>query len=59
MFRYLHDQAFRFNNRGSKEAPIHDGERFNDILFHVLGKRLTYAEVTGKTDTTDSNSPPS
>jgi len=56
LFRYLDEQAFRFNNRGSKDAPVHDGERFDSVLSHVLGKRLTYAEVTGKTSTTDSNS---
>lgn len=56
LFRYLDEQAFRFNNRGSKEAPIKDGERFDSVLSHVLGKRLTYNEVTGKTGTTDSNS---
>jgi hypothetical protein len=56
LFRYLDEQAFRFNNRGSKENRISDGERFDNVLSHVLGKRLTYAEVTGKTGTTDSNS---
>jgi transposase-like protein len=56
LFRYLDEQAFRFNNRGSKDAPIHDGQRFDSVLSHVLGKRLTFAEVTGKTGTTDSNS---
>ena len=48
LFRYLDEQAFRFNKRGSKEAPIKDGERFDSVLSHVLGKRLTYAELTGK-----------
>jgi len=56
LFRYLDEQAFRFNNRGSKDAPVHDGERFDGVLSHVLGKRLTYAEVTGKIGTTDSQS---
>jgi transposase-like protein len=56
LFRYLDEQAFRFNNRGNKKALVNDGERFDSVLSHVLGKRLTYAEVTGKTATTDSNS---
>jgi transposase-like protein len=56
LFRYLDEQAFRFNNRGSKKTPVHDGERFDSVLSHVLGKRLTYAEVTGKEGTTDFNS---
>jgi len=52
LFRYLDEQAFRFNNRGSKDAPISDGERFESVLSHILGKRLTYAELTGKVGTT-------
>ena len=41
LFRYLDEQAFRFNNRGSKENRVSDGERFDNVLSHVLGKRLT------------------
>lgn len=52
LFRYLDEQAFRFNNRGSKDTPVHDGQRFDSVLSHVLGKRLTYAEVTGKVGAT-------
>jgi len=59
LFRYLDEQAFRYNNRGSKENRISDGERFGMVLSHVLGKRLTFAEVTGKVGATDSNSPAS
>ena len=55
LFRYLDEQVFRYNFR---ELP-HDGERFEHVASHIFGKRLTYAEVTGKTDTTDSNSPAS
>jgi transposase-like protein len=55
LFRYLDEQAFRFNNRGSKENRISDGERFDSVLSHVFGKRLTYSEVTGKVGATDSN----
>jgi len=55
LFRYLDEQSFRYNNRGSKENQINDGERFDSVLSHVLGKRLTYAEVTGKVGTTDSD----
>jgi transposase-like protein len=48
LFRYLDEQAWRYNNRGSKDNPVHDGERFLEALSHVPGKRLTFAEVTGK-----------
>lgn len=48
LFRYLDEQAWRYNNRGSKEAPVHDGQRFLEALSQIAGKRLTFAEVTGK-----------
>jgi transposase-like protein len=45
LFRYLDEQSFRFNNR-SKE--LGDSGRFDLALSQIVGKRLTYAEVTGK-----------
>lgn len=48
LWRYLDEQEFRYNNRGNKETPVHDGERFQMILAHVAGRRLTYKELTGK-----------
>lgn len=44
LFRYLDEQAFRFNNRG----PMRDGDRFTYVMRKIVGKRLTYAELTGK-----------
>jgi len=44
LFRYLDEQAFRYNNRKDKS----DADRFSMVLSRVAGKRLTYAEVTGK-----------
>ena len=49
LFRYLDEQMFRYNFR---KLP-HDGLRFEHVASHVFGKRLTYAEVTGKVGTTD------
>jgi len=46
--RYVDEQVFRFNNRGSKDAKITDADRFNLALSQIAGKRLTFAEVTGK-----------
>jgi transposase-like protein len=43
LFRYLHEQAFRFNNRRDT-----DRERFAKVAGSVFGKRLTYRELTGK-----------
>jgi len=48
MFRYLDEQVFRFNNRGSKQNPVTDLDRFDRGLSQIVGKRLTYARVTGK-----------
>jgi transposase-like protein len=44
LFRYLDEQVFRYNYR---KLP-HDGARFEHVTNHLFGKRLTYAEVTGK-----------
>ena len=43
VFRYLDEQAFRFNSR-----KANDGERFRRLLCDGLARRLTYAELTGK-----------
>jgi transposase-like protein len=46
--RYVDEQVFRYNNRASKDNPLHDGDRFMLAISQVLGKRLTYKELTGK-----------
>jgi transposase-like protein len=46
--RYLDEQVFRYNNRGSKEKPMNDFARFDLALRNVVGKRITYKELTGK-----------
>jgi hypothetical protein len=48
LFRYLDEQSFRFNNRGTRKAPVTDSDRFQMVMNQVAGKRLTYAELTGK-----------
>ncbi|MBA3426744.1 MAG: IS1595 family transposase [Rubrobacter sp.] len=42
LFRYLDEQAFRFNEREGE-----DKDRFAKTLGSVTGRRLTYAELTG------------
>ena len=42
LFRYLDEQAFRFNQRGDK-----DGGRFMSALKQVVGRRVTYKALTG------------
>lgn len=48
LFRYVDEQVFRYNNRGTKEEKVTDRERFELALTQIAGKRLTFAEVTGK-----------
>jgi transposase-like protein len=48
LFRYLDEQSWRYNNRATKDNPINDGDRFQMALSQITGKRLTFAEVTGK-----------
>ncbi|HEY6766436.1 MAG TPA: IS1595 family transposase, partial [Candidatus Sulfotelmatobacter sp.] len=53
LFRYVDEQVFRYNNRATKDNPLTDSDRFLLAMHQVAGKRLTYAEVTGKTTATD------
>jgi len=46
--RYLDEQIFRFNNRATKDNPLTDADRFALAMAQVAGKRLTYAQLTGK-----------
>jgi transposase-like protein len=46
--RYIEEQAFRFNNRATKDNPLTDADRFTLAVSQITGKRLTYAELTGK-----------
>jgi transposase-like protein len=49
MFRYLDEQAFRYNHRKDERGnKLTDGERFKLALANITGKRLTFKEVTGK-----------
>ena len=48
LFRYLDEQCFRFNNRATKDNPLNDADRFTFAMTQIAGRRLTYAELTGK-----------
>lgn len=53
LFRYLDEQSFRYNTRkddGGKRLT--DADRFALALTQISGKRLTFAEVTGKVGAT-------
>jgi transposase-like protein len=43
LFRYVDEQAFRYNNR----KDMDDAERFSLAVSQITGRRLTYAELIG------------
>jgi transposase-like protein len=47
LFRYIDEQAYRFNNR-----KLNDAERFASVLKQIVGRRLTYKQLTGKAQAT-------
>ena len=52
--RYLDEQIFRYNNRTSKDNPLDDRDRFVLAVSQIYGKRITYAELTGKVQETSA-----
>jgi transposase-like protein len=53
LHRYLDEQMFRYNNRKDETGrQLTDSERFTLALSQIAGKRLTFAEVTGKVEET-------
>jgi transposase-like protein len=53
---YVTEQVFRYNNRATKDNPLTDADRFVLAVSQVAGKRLTYAELTGKVGETREES---
>jgi hypothetical protein len=43
LFRYLDERAYRFNQR-----RLTDDERFDIAVKGIVGKRLTFDQLTGK-----------
>jgi len=48
LFRYLDEQAYRFNNRKTEDQDLNDFDRFKLAMTQVVGKRLTWDSLTGK-----------
>ena len=46
--RCVTEQVFRYNNRSTTKRPMSDSDRFSLAVSLIVGKRLTYAELTGK-----------
>ena len=42
LFRYVDEQVFRYNERTGD-----DGQRFDEVMSRVVGRRLPYAELIG------------
>lgn len=53
---YVVEQVFRYNNRATKDNPLTDLDRFTLAVSQISGKRLTYAELTGKVGETSAAS---
>jgi hypothetical protein len=43
LFRYVNEQAFRFNHR----IEMSDSDRFVTVMKQAVGRRLTYEELIG------------
>jgi transposase-like protein len=52
--RYVTEQVFRYNNRATEDNPLEDSDRFVLAVSQIAGKRLTYAELTGKVEETSA-----
>jgi hypothetical protein len=48
LFRYIDEQAFRYNTR----KDMNDSERFSAVASQIAGQRLTYVHLTGKDGST-------
>ena len=48
LFRYLDEQAYRYNNRATLHNPMNDFDRFKMAMSQIVGKRLTWNQLTGK-----------
>ena len=46
--RYVDEQVFRYNNRATADNPMNDFDRFSLAVSNIVGKRVTYQELTGK-----------
>jgi len=53
LHRYVDEQVFRYNHRKDENgSKLSDSDRFEKALSQIAGKRLTFAEVTGKVEET-------
>lgn len=49
LFRYVDEQSFRYNHRKHADgSKISEAERFDSLCNQIVGRRLTYKQLTGK-----------
>jgi transposase-like protein len=48
--RYVDEQVFRYNHRKDGDRKLNDADRFAAVMSQVLGRRLTYDDLTGKSE---------
>lgn len=48
LFRYLDEQAFRYQHRSKKDHVVTNADRFALALSRIADKRLTWNDLTGK-----------
>jgi transposase-like protein len=48
--RYVDEQVFRYNDRKVGDLKTTDAERFATAMSLIAGRRLTYSDLTGKSD---------
>ncbi len=49
LFRYVDEQAFRYNHRKHADgSKFTEEERFSSLCDQIVGRRVTYKQLTGK-----------
>src|SRR5581483_7670713 len=49
LFRYVDEQAFRYNHRKNADGTkMSEADRFSALCAQIVGRRLTYKQLTGK-----------
>lgn len=49
LFRYVDEQAFRYNHRKNADgSKMSESDRFSALCAQIGGRRLTYKQLTGK-----------
>ncbi|MBV9301879.1 MAG: transposase [Acidobacteriaceae bacterium] len=49
LFRYVDEQAFRYNHRKNADgSKMSEADRFSSLCSQMVGRQLTYQQLTGK-----------